>query len=228
MKIKYKYSKKAFSRWTKSSAYWAGFIMADGCIYDRDHRLSISLKNTDKSHVEKFAKFLKCDHPVKEYSFYCSSRDKRYNGAFIQITSIYLCNQLKLFGIGPRKSLTALWPKNIPSQYELSFLRGLFDGDGTICRYRPDRDYYKFSVIGTLDIVTNVRRVIEDILGESFGAICQAGKVWRYQINSTKQVIRIGDALYKGTLDAFRLERKYNLYQEIQSLKRASSPLTGT
>ena len=224
MKIKYKYSKRAFSRWTKSSAYWAGFIMADGCLNLKKHSVAIGLKSSDRAHIEKFANFMQCEHPIYDYSSYCKSRNKTYYGSSINISSIALYQQLQSFEIEPCKSLTALCPKSIPCKYEIAYLRGLFDGDGTICRYRRDSDYYKFSVIGTWDIINNVRRIVENILGESFGTIYPAGKVWRYQINSTKQVVRIGNALYKGTSSVVRLDRKYNLYREIQSLKEPRRP----
>ena len=42
-------------------AYWLGFIVADGYLNDDKNMLRIKLGNKDKSHLEKFIKFLEGD-----------------------------------------------------------------------------------------------------------------------------------------------------------------------
>lgn len=52
---------------TEQSAYWIGFLMADGCVHwnsPRSASIILSLTASDRSHVEKFRTFLKSDHPI--------------------------------------------------------------------------------------------------------------------------------------------------------------------
>jgi len=51
----------AFDVITEESAYWVGFLMADGCISDQPNRttaLRLSLQRSDENHVKKFSEFL--------------------------------------------------------------------------------------------------------------------------------------------------------------------------
>lgn len=43
---------EAFSVLTPESAYWIGFLMADGCVHD-ESKVVLALKNSDKNHIEK-------------------------------------------------------------------------------------------------------------------------------------------------------------------------------
>ena len=99
---KYTVNEKAFDLVTDESAYWVGFIMADGCIsynYQAPSyapRLRINLKTCDIGHLDKLRTFLKYDGIIalRDNDRYCS----------LEITSGYLVQSLKRFGITERKS----------------------------------------------------------------------------------------------------------------------------
>lgn len=44
---------------TEWKAYWLGFICADGCVYEKDHRVSLDLAEQDVEHLELFANVFK-------------------------------------------------------------------------------------------------------------------------------------------------------------------------
>jgi len=52
---KYGLNENSFSKITLESCYWAGFIAADGNIYNK--YLSIELNNIDEKHLQKFRTF---------------------------------------------------------------------------------------------------------------------------------------------------------------------------
>lgn len=139
---KYTVNEKAFDVVTDESAYWTGFIMADGCIsYDRRGqnyapRLRINLKTCDIGHLEKLRDFLKYNGIIalRDNDRYCS----------LEITSGYLVDSLKRFGITERKSRST---KIVGLNNNLHFWRGVIDGDG--CLYRNKEGYRVLFLCGS-------------------------------------------------------------------------------
>ena len=53
----------AFDTITEESAYWLGFISADGCL--RGNTLSIGLQESDYNHLVKFKEFIKTENKIR-------------------------------------------------------------------------------------------------------------------------------------------------------------------
>ena len=65
---KYKFNEEFFDVLNEKSAYWLGFLYADGYVRMKDGKsgeLKLKLKDTDKHHIEKFLFDLKCEKPIK-------------------------------------------------------------------------------------------------------------------------------------------------------------------
>jgi hypothetical protein len=105
------------------SAYWAGFIFADGCIYSDRNRLSLNLARKDIDHLRKFSFSLLGQDIVKLYEA------EGYDKCTLSIDNCNLRPSLEKFGVIPNKTYNFLEPK-IPHRYLGDFVRGLFDGDG--------------------------------------------------------------------------------------------------
>lgn len=120
---KYKLNELAFSTINNDSAYWAGFMMADGCLYDKEKSIHLGLSVKDKEHIQKFLMFL--ESPERRITF-C----QRTNGVSIKIRSERLFHDLNGLGITPRKSKTAM--ANILLIDNPHFWRGVIDGDGCV------------------------------------------------------------------------------------------------
>jgi hypothetical protein len=115
-----------FQRVNPASAYWLGFLMADGS-RGKDHTLKLSLRLADQSHVAEFASFLGSpERPLRE------GDDGRGNRTIaLQIRSAAVSNDLERWGIVRRKSLDGCraHPELAVSG---AFWRGMLDGDGTV------------------------------------------------------------------------------------------------
>lgn len=129
---------------TKEKAYWLGFIAADGCIYKRNNNKSgsflvISLSRKDKNHLIKFKEFMGSNVPILDFI-----QDKGYSNhtemSKIIINSTDLVNDLCLLGITNKKSLT-LKPPKINPQYYLPFIKGYFDGDGSLYKIKSTNNW---------------------------------------------------------------------------------------
>lgn len=60
---KYNFNEHFFDGLNEQSSYWLGFLYADGYVRMKDGKsgeLKIKLKDTDKSHIEKFLNDIDC------------------------------------------------------------------------------------------------------------------------------------------------------------------------
>lgn len=204
---KNKYDINFFSKYTKESAYWAGFIMADGCITNKSplYNIQITLSINDKNHLQKFAKIVDFKGSLYEY--------KKGNSVVIRLSGKQVINDLlDKYGITERKSLTAQFPKNLPKSLCSHFIRGYFDGDG--CIYVGNS--VSISFVGNKNIIKSIR----DILHETLKLEIQSNnnkapfintknekiKQFSYHAKNAKKIIQW---LYNDTNKSIRLDRKY-------------------
>lgn len=138
-----------FDTITEASAYWIGFILADGNVYHppkRSKQLSLGLAERDWEHLEKFKKFIG------------SNKQLYYNkgGVFVSFYSNRIVEKLSEYGIVPRKSKIAKVPESLKNNRH--FWRGMVDGDGWISR-RQDGSTI-LGLCGTFDIVSGFQQFI--------------------------------------------------------------------
>lgn len=117
-------------------AYWLGFIASDGnvCITKNwQYIVQIYLDIKDEAHVKKFYDFIGNQKPIRHRTRVGTNYTKKtVTQAIAAVSSKRMVNSLIKLGITPRKSLTLHWPKlDDPSLY-WSFIRGYWDGDGTV------------------------------------------------------------------------------------------------
>lgn len=108
---------------SKDKAYLLGVISADGCVYKRDGHipmLSFVFHIQEKDILDILTKYMKSEYPL-------NIKDNRVS---VQINSEKICNDLSKYNIVPRKTWD-YYPLNIPEEFELHFIRGFFDGDGS-------------------------------------------------------------------------------------------------
>ena len=123
---------------SEEKAYWLGFIYADGYIDANKFIFEISLKVSDKEHLEKFNKFMK--HKDKNHVKISNSKcgDKCFERCRWYVSNKHLWNILNSYGCTPNKSLTLEFPNFLIFKYDhliRHFIRGYFDGDGSFSRY---------------------------------------------------------------------------------------------
>lgn len=160
---KYDYNNNIFEKIdTESKAYWLGFFYADGFTHDSKgyiNKCSFFLKFEDKPHVEKFIDFIDGDKELLKI------RSDGYVG--VDINNKKMATDLYNLGVKPRKSLILKFPTStiIPPNLLNHFIRGYFDGDGSIFG-KPNGDGV-CSFIGTVDFISTLK----DILIKEVGVI---------------------------------------------------------
>lgn len=125
----YNIDHSTFDVLSEESAYWIGFLMADGCVMkhsDDCYSVSVALSSVDIVHLYKLRDFVNSDKPVKQY------KNRRDTCSF-EIYSKNIAKNLISYGVVPRKTYTAKALKGIDNNRH--FWRGVVDGDGSIGCY---------------------------------------------------------------------------------------------
>lgn len=199
-----------FSKLTEESAYWAGFIAADGYISDNND-LQIVLNYDDTDHLEKFRKCVGSNHKIT------SNTSKYYRSSFGFKNDEIVSNLRHKFNITPRKSLKYQLP-NLPSIYMRHFIRGYFDGDGCICESFSNKNSSTATlyttVTGSIPFIEKLQFYLEKELNITGTVQIKKSKneyaVIKYCTNDSKVFLRY---LYDDS--AVFLNRKQSLYRRI-------------
>jgi len=183
---------------TQEKAYWLGFIAADGCIPEMAtgrKYFSIGVAKKDICHLEKFREFLG----------YPDSLKLKKNGCYyLIINNMKFVNDLINLGIHPRKSLILTFPtqKEVPSELLSHFIRGYFDGDGSVYERK---NYLRISICSA--------KTFSDKFCCNFDYFKKqtAGKIDRLCINKAKNIEKFYKYLYNNS--TIWLERKRNIFE---------------
>lgn len=189
---------------SKEKAYWLGFLYADGCVHSNSNEISITLK--DRDHLEKFRKAIKSNNKIGE------SIDKRFSSMpkiyHFSIKDKQLKSDLIKWGCLPNKSLSLTKIPNIPRDFVSHFIRGYFDGDGSLHWLNGTKNF-RISFVGTAPFLKDIQKE----LGLSLSLGQQEGNKSKYfQVAGRKQVPMILDYIYKDSDENIRLTRKYKNY----------------
>ncbi len=196
-------------------AYWMGFIAADGNIKKDGYKVSLNSK--DREVIEKFKTAIKSEHKISDYDIPDKRTGKIYKGHSIQICSKIFTEHLINQGITEHKSFNCYFPK-IKENLIPHFIRGVFDGDGTICLVRGKQ--VRCSLIGTLDLLI----FIVDYLNKNLKVnktklqlitTNEKAKQFKFHINSKKSIRNFLEFIYADAKPKIRLERKYQKFQTL-------------
>jgi intein-encoded DNA endonuclease-like protein len=129
---------------TEEKAYWLGFLYADGNISSSSNRISIALKESDRSHLEKFKKFIDGNINILY--------KKSVNACVISFRCKEMKKDLVSLGCVPNKTWIINSIPNIKDELKIHFIRGFFDGDGCITYGNKKKDG-KYCI--SINIVSN-------------------------------------------------------------------------
>lgn len=203
---------------TKEKAYWLGVLYADGAINKNN---SVRLGMKDKDHIEKFKKAIGAiNHKIGV------TIDKRFTHEsecyYISIKSKKMHDDLIKQGCTEKKSLTIDKIPNIKKEFISHFIRGYFDGDGSLhSTFIKGDKIYRISFVGTFNFLSDIQEKIH-----IKKKIVQNGgnnnKSYVFQICSQKDVLEVLNYLYQDATIKEVLDRKYDKYLEMCSYLGAS------
>lgn len=163
---RYTLDETCFSSITNEGAYFLGLIASDGCLYhhkndNRQDILRICLQKDDCEILEKLKIFLGTTKPVTYNSH--KNNGKLCHYASLEISSNKIVSDIINLGIGFKKTYSNCIP-NIDMKYMSHFIRGYFDGDGSIFR-KHNNSLLSSYVISISGFYHNMHK-LEDILAK--------------------------------------------------------------
>lgn len=151
---------------TPNKAYILGLLHADGCNKMDKSTVSIGLQESDKDLLEQIRLEIGSEKPLR----YIDNSNKHtfgytYKNMYeLQMFSKYMCQQLADKGIVPNKSLKIGFPEWLDEDLISHYVRGVFDGDGCICK--PSKvNTVCVSIVGTLAFCQHLKEICSVQLG---------------------------------------------------------------
>ena len=207
---------------TPDKAYWLGFLYADGGIQlrNKSYSLRINLKKEDDAHLYKFLKAIDATSFKIKYTIK-KTKDKIYEGCYVSICDKEMVQDLIDKGCAPRKSLILKFPNEnqVPNNLLSHFIRGYFDGDGSIS-YRivhPETGtkYFSMNILGTLDFLTKVKEILEI----NHIKLNKQNKHYSLPLCGNNRIYKVLNIIYKDSNPNIELTRKREKF-DILSLER--------
>lgn len=202
---------------SKEAHYWAGFLMADGCVHQPKRgslSLILTIQKTDINHLKKFKEFLKSDHKISVIKAklkyiknrLCFSKD---------LVSLSIMNQsivewLILNGISQNKTFTAKASESLSSS--IDFWRGCIDGDGYISKSGKPR----IELVGSNPLITQFSDFINTILNIK-AKVSPKNSIYR---------VRYGGSIALKVIKLLYYEKCYGLDRKIANARYNLNKLT--
>lgn len=221
---------------SEEKAYWLGFLYADGFVAANNNQIGLGLTLKDIEHLKKYKAFMGWEGDIKvnrEHQFgskdnHNKAGEEMYNCKII-ITNEKIHNDLVKLGCVPNKSLILQFPteEQVPKKFQIAFVRGYFDGDGTLGIYPHSKKNPKLEesllIVGTKPFLEKV----QEILGPGHLIQKKNCNELTYRLGySTKKAFNAAKIMYENA--TVYLDRKYDIYINKYCLNRVKTVKTET
>lgn len=227
---KYKFDEYYFENIdNEKKAYWLGFLYADGCILDMKlsdgtkipRTIQISLSINDIEILKMFMEDIQLEKKIYIGKAYNKKSVTEY--CRIQIGSNKMCMDLIKNGCTQRKTKTLQFPSNIKENLLRHFIRGYFDGDGSVyfterMQYdkRRGKEYLQQNFCcnfkGTLSFLSSLEKILNKNMIDTRPIRKGHGDVYSLEFGKRESMINFFHYIYD---DSNRyLRRKYNKFIE--------------
>lgn len=172
---KHALNESAFDSVSPESAYWVGFVMADGCVTIQPYSncLTLCVARQDAEHLETFRAFLGSSHPITVVQPRGFADADGPPLSRIVIASHRLVGDLARFGVGPRKSMTA---EVRILETDPHFWRGAIDGDGFV--FVSGENKLTVGCVGSFAMMTQLRNFFRDASPGCRASVIAMGSIW--------------------------------------------------
>lgn len=208
---------------SEEKAYFLGFLWADGCNILHRNRITISLHEKDYDILKKLNDLVFENNTItirkKENirGHYINNKFCKNTGDIVSfsIYSKYMSNLLNSYGLIPRKSSIVEFPKEsiIPLNLQKHFIRGYFDGDGSIIKHNTKNRGYSIKIASSEIFCQKLKDIIFLHTNLFF---------YNYNVNDKYSTIQLGGTynsmifckwLYENS--NIYMNRKYQKYKDV-------------
>lgn len=217
---KIRYNVNFFKSWSAEMAYVLGLTYTDGNLHIRKsssgYELGVlSFAQKEKELVEKFLKLMDCDAIIRfteKREFQNTTAGELY---YFSIGNNDIANDLKQLGVKPNKSLNMTFPE-IPNDYLRHFIRGIFDGDGSV--YLEANKSIRVKLLsGSKDFISVLNeKLIENGFSKKTinGGTLSTPNAYFIRYNSDAEVLMFYEYLFKDVPESMIYTRKKKIFDD--------------
>ena len=126
-----------FKNWNHNMAYVLGWMFSDGSVCSDERTFEIKISFRDLEILKKIRKILSSESPLRIVEQKLPSKKEYRKYARLRINSYKMCKDLVRLGCVPKKARKFSIPP-MPRCFLKHFVRGYFDGDGSISFNKPN------------------------------------------------------------------------------------------
>ncbi len=197
--------RKVVIKWSRNFAYAIGLIATDGNLSPDERHINFTSKDLEQA--QNFQKALGISYNIGRKSRGAGGPKKYF---VVQFGDVFFYQFLNSIGLFRAKSKT-IGKVNIPKKYFFDFLRGCFDGDGTVYSYWDPR--WRSSFMFYLAFVSASRRHIDWLRAEIDSRLNVKGHI-------TMIGIRVVSQLKYAKRESLKVFRKMYYSKSVLCLSR--------
>ena len=199
---------------TEGKAYFLGLLATDGNISPRLTAARIALKEEDCSILEKFRNELGPDAPELRTKISTICGKKALPQKALVLSRVAMVKDLMKLGILPNKSKTLEITTTLQEHLIPHFLRGAWDGDGSVTERR-----FKITT-ASIKFATQLQTLIKLISNVELSIKSEITKTGSYLFNlpGYKKDAKVIQAIYQNS--DFVIERKFKNYVQFWEPRR--------
>lgn len=211
---------------TQEKAYVLGLLYSDGSNNPNKSTVSISFQEEDRDLLEQVRLLIGSDKPL-EYLDY-SKKDtfgyKYKNQYRLLVFSKHICNSLSELGVVKNKSLKATFPTFLEKSLIPHFIRGVYDGDGSVYMQCKNENNHAVSVTitATDSFCIVMKEIVEAELGikcHVYDASCHNGITKVFTLSGRNVSKKFLDWIYQDA--TIYLQRKYDRYVDYYNMNNS-------
>lgn len=201
---------------TIDKAYFLGLLYADGCVHNSvSNEKVLILGLTDSLVIDNFKKYIQSESKIYKKIYKNPNYKNHYT---IKIKSSKIFDDLINLGCVEKKSLILQFPTENQVPYYLlnHFIRGYFDGDGSI--YIKNYEKACVSFAGTKHFLEGVQKILKENANINSKVVLR-GNIYILSFAGTNQILKMKSYLYENKSDLF-LERKFERFEVIEKTQQ--------
>lgn len=177
--------------------------------------MKIALASIDQDILLKIKSAMNSDVPIKHRINKCSFTNKDSSISIFSISSQYLVQSIRNLGFDSNKTISCTFP-NIPKELYIHFIRGFFDGDGSMSKYITENSIkFSISMCGTESFLLFIKNYLESNYDFKFNTklykrFDTENCCYSLKMSGKNNCIRFLSLLYDQS--SIFLDRKYNKY----------------
>lgn len=195
-----------FETMTPDLAYYLGLMATDGVVKTDG---VIGLKLIDRDVIDWVAATIGYQNTMS------AEMTQAGNVAYgLYFRSVRVQKILAGYGITKQKTHTLTFPENIPDEYLCHYIRGVFDGDGSIFPITGKRSWTVSLTCASLPFLTRYKGLIEGLVGGDRKVHKNSKRqAYHYSFTDRRAVLKFAEWIYPP--GSFGMERKRAKFREL-------------